>query len=95
MEEALRANPALAEAHEMLGNLLARKGQAQGALHHYREALKIRPDYGRAHLDLGAALAALGDVAEALPHLRKAAESAEPTVRDDALKILQQLSTGQ
>jgi len=78
----------------MLGNLLARKGQAPGALQHYREALRISPENVRAHLSLGAALAALGDATGATPHLRKAAESADPAVRDDAVQLLKQLPAG-
>ena len=91
LESALRADPGIAEAHELLGNLLARKGQAEGALSHYREALRIRPEFDRAHLSLGAALAALGDSPQATAHLRKAAASPDVAVRDEAAQHLKEV----
>jgi predicted CXXCH cytochrome family protein len=94
IEAALRADPALSEAHEFFGNLLLRKGNTEGALRHYREALNIRPEFDRAHLSLGATLAELGDVTGAEPHLRRAAESPEPSIREQARQILLQLKIG-
>ena len=91
LESALRSDAGLAEAHELLGNLLARKGQAGPALAHYRAALRIRPEFDRAHLSLGAALAALNDRPQALVHLRKAAASTDAAVRDEARQLLQQI----
>jgi predicted CXXCH cytochrome family protein len=94
MEAALRAEPGLAEAHAFLGNLLAMKGHMKIAMEHYQEAIRIRPAFGAAHLSLGEMLADLGDVAGALPHLQQAAGSSEPGVREEALRVLQQLRKG-
>jgi Flp pilus assembly protein TadD len=94
VEAAVQADPNLAEAHELLGNLLARKGEVEGALREYREALRARPEFSRAHLALGSALALTGDVSGATAHLRQAAAGCDTTVRREALQILQQLSGG-
>lgn len=94
IEAALQADPNLAEAHELLGNLTAAKGQFNAALSHYREAIRIRPEFGRALLDLGSTLADLGDSNGALPYVRKAAQSSDPAVRDEAAKMLQQMGSG-
>ena len=94
VEAGLESNPNVPEAHDLLGNLLAAKGQRQAALDQYQEAIRLRPEFARAHLDLGELLAESGDVAAALPHLQKAAESAQPEVREEARRLLQQLRKG-
>jgi Flp pilus assembly protein TadD len=91
MEEAVKADPGMAEAHDLLGNLLLSRGNVQRAVTQYEDAIRIRPDYGRAHYDLGAALADKGDVAGAVPHLQKAAASPQQAVREEAIQALQQL----
>jgi predicted TPR repeat methyltransferase len=70
--EALRINPAWAEAHNMLGNALAGQGNLQQAVFHYSEALRINPAMAEAHNNLGLALKMLGRVEEAVPHFREA-----------------------
>jgi predicted CXXCH cytochrome family protein len=94
VEAALKINPGVAEAHDLLGNLLVARDKVGPAIDQFREAIRIRPDFVRAHLDLGAALAASGDAAGALLYLRKAAESPDPAVRQEALQILQQVEKG-
>ncbi|MCU1338415.1 MAG: Tetratricopeptide 2 repeat protein [Bryobacterales bacterium] len=91
IEQLLRADPAAAEAHDLLGNLMAMKGNVKAALDQYREAVRIRPGFGRGNLDLGAMLADLGDGPGALPYLQRAAASPEQAVREEAAQILRQL----
>jgi predicted CXXCH cytochrome family protein len=95
LEASLRANPELADAHQLLGDLLMAKGQAALAVPHYREALRLQPASGRAHLALGTALIAAGDVPGAIPHLQKAAADPDPSVREDASQILRQIGKKQ
>ena len=87
----MRADPELADAHELLADLLMAKGQAQVALAHYREAVRIQPESGRAHLGLGSALVVARDLAGAIPHLQKAAADSDPAVREGAVRMLRQI----
>ena len=91
LESCLRADPAFADAHELLGDILLAKKDLRNAIAHYREALKSKPESGRAHFGLGAALAMTGDVNTAVPHLRKAASSSDPGAREQAASVLRQL----
>jgi tetratricopeptide (TPR) repeat protein len=50
--EAIRLEPAYAEARNNLGNLLEALGDVQGAIAQYREALRIRPKYAMARANL-------------------------------------------
>jgi predicted CXXCH cytochrome family protein len=59
LEAALRADPGMAEAHLLLGELLMARGQAQAAVPHYREAVRLEPDSGRARLGLSSAAMAI------------------------------------
>ncbi|UCD86864.1 MAG: tetratricopeptide repeat protein [Desulfobacterales bacterium] len=70
--EALRINPAWAEAHNILGNALARQGNLRVAVSHYSEALRIKPAMAETHNNLGLALQMLGRLEEAVPHFRQA-----------------------
>jgi Tetratricopeptide repeat. len=87
----LRADPELADAHELLANLLMAKGQAQAAVPHYREAVRIQPDSGRARLGLATALLTTGDTAGAIPHLQHAAAGSDAAVSREAVQMLRQL----
>ena len=69
--EALRLQPANAEAHNNIGLVLAQTGEDEKAVPEFREALKIRPDYADAHANLGAALL-LSDGEQAINELEKA-----------------------
>jgi tetratricopeptide (TPR) repeat protein len=92
MQAAVRANPNFAEAHEMLGRFYEQKGQADDALREYEAAVRIRPDMSQAQLDLGAVLAKKGDIAGATEHLRLAAGGSDPTLRQIARQLLEQLA---
>jgi predicted TPR repeat methyltransferase len=70
--EALRINPAWAEAHNILGSALARQGNLRVAVSHYSEALRIKPAMAEAHNNLGLALQMLGRLEEAVSHFRQA-----------------------
>jgi predicted CXXCH cytochrome family protein len=90
-EAALQADPKMAEVHELLGGLLARKRQLPEAAREYGEALRLRPDFDRAHLDLASVLAAQGDMPSAIQHLRAAAQGHDPRVAQAAAAALQRL----
>lgn len=81
----------MAEAHELLGGLLARKQQLPEAAREYREALRLHPGFDRAHLDLANVLAAQGDRPAAIEHLRAAAKGSDPRVAEQAAQVLQRL----
>jgi predicted CXXCH cytochrome family protein len=91
LQACLQSDPGLADAHELLADLLMAKGQMRAALPHYREAVRIRPEFGQAELGLGTALAAVGDRAGARLHLQKAAADSDPSVRDQAAQALRTL----
>ncbi|HEY3743990.1 MAG TPA: tetratricopeptide repeat protein [Bryobacteraceae bacterium] len=93
IEAALRLDPKLAEAHDLLGTLLERAGHVDAALREYSEAVRLRPDLSHAQLDLGGALANQGNKAAAIEHLRLAAKSADPNLRDLALRLLKDLES--
>lgn len=90
-EAALQASPEMAEAHELLGGLLARKRLLPQAAREYAEALRLRPGFDRAHLDLASVLAAQGDMPGAIQHLREAAGGRDPRVAQEAAAALQRL----
>ncbi len=71
-ERALRLSPDYAEAHNNLGNALARQGKLPEAIEHFERALQLKPDYAEAHSNAGDALLRLGKSAEALPYLQQA-----------------------
>jgi tetratricopeptide (TPR) repeat protein len=91
VEDALRADPKLAEAHELFGRLLAGQRRLQEAASEYREALRLRPNLARAQLDLASALADLGDMTGAVEHLRQAAKGSDPQVARLASQALARL----
>jgi len=88
---ALRADPDMAEAHELLGGLLAGRRQLAEAAHEYGEAIRLKPEFARAHLDLARVLAAGGDMPGAIEQLRKAAAGSDPQVAQLAAQALQRL----
>jgi predicted CXXCH cytochrome family protein len=91
LEESLRVDPELVDAHLLLGDLLMAREQAQAALPHYREGVRLRPESGRAHLGLGAVLVAVGDRAGAVLELQRAAADSDAEVREQAGQLLRQL----
>jgi tetratricopeptide (TPR) repeat protein len=90
-EAAVRADPNLADAHELLGGLFARKRQLPEAAREYRRTLELRPASGSAHLHLGNVLAAQGDAARAAEHLREAARSGDAAIAQQATQALRQM----
>jgi tetratricopeptide (TPR) repeat protein len=67
LEAAVKLDPALAGAQKQLGYLLARSGDAAGAVEHFRMAVKAAPAWSEAWINLAAELAVEGNFAEALP----------------------------
>jgi len=90
IEAAIKADPNLAEAHDVLGGLLENRGRIDAALIQYREAVRVRPNFGKAHLDIGAVLASRRDFAGAAEEFRKAAE--DPEIRPQAEQALRSIS---
>src|SRR5215475_3354285 len=68
----LTIDPAHADAHNNLGNVLSALGRPAEAEASCREALRLRPNYPQAHYNLGIALSALGRPAEAEASYREA-----------------------
>jgi len=91
LEACLRADPAFADAHELLGDLLMARNQAPAAVLRYREAVRLRPESVRAGFGLGMALAATGNPGGAIPYLRQAAAGPDVEIRQRALAVLRQL----
>jgi tetratricopeptide (TPR) repeat protein len=95
LEAALGSDASLADAHELLANLLMARNQAAAALPHYRQWLRLRPESAQAQLGLGSALAMTGEGAAAIPYLRKAAAGEDAAARDAAMRLLRQLGAAQ
>ena len=91
VEEALRADPSLPDAHELLGGLFVRKRQLAEAASEYRRTLELQPASSRAHLRLGNVLAAQGDVRAASEHLREAAKSSDAAIARQAVQALSEI----
>jgi spermidine synthase len=66
--------PESAELYNVLGLVLAEKGQIDGAIAEFRRALRLAPDSFLTQWHLGAALASQGAHAEATAHLTRAVE---------------------
>jgi len=58
LREAIRLEPAFAEAHNSLGIVLARLGRIDEAVDQFKAALALRPDYQDARNNLDRALRA-------------------------------------
>jgi predicted CXXCH cytochrome family protein len=91
VQAAVNADPNLAEAHELLGGLMARDKDLNSALVEFQEAVRLKPEFSRAQLDLGMTLVALGNTNEALPHLREAAKSSDPRIAGAAAEALRRI----
>ena len=90
-ELAIRSDPNLVEAHELLGGLHARKRELPEAVREYAAAVVLRPDLARAQFHLGTVLAAQGDRAAAAAHLRQAAKGNDASVARQAEQALRDL----
>lgn len=71
LEEAVRLEPANAEAQVNLGAALQKIGRLDEAVNVYREALRLKPDDAGAHNNLGATLEQLGHVDQAVTEYRE------------------------
>jgi tetratricopeptide (TPR) repeat protein len=74
LQEAVRLDPALAEAHANLGSALCTLGAAADALAACDAAIRLRSELPEAHLNRGVALTALGRHQDAEAACRRAAE---------------------
>jgi tetratricopeptide (TPR) repeat protein len=90
-EMAVRADPGLVEAHELLGGLHARKKEWREAAREYGAALELAPALARAHLRLGTVLAAEGDRDGAAAHFREAAKGNDAAVARQAAEALRDM----
>ncbi|HZS97802.1 MAG TPA: tetratricopeptide repeat protein, partial [Terriglobales bacterium] len=62
LREALAKTPDRADAHNMLGLLLGRKGApSEAVVAEFREAVRLRPDFAQAHNNIGLVLTQAGD----------------------------------
>jgi len=95
LEAALESDPSLADAHELLGNLLMARNQAAAALPHYGAWVRLKPDSPQAQFGLGSALAMTGDRAAAIPYLQRAAKSNDAATRGMAARLLRELGVVQ
>lgn len=91
LQAAVRGDGGYVAARQRLAEMLMAKGDARGALVHYRELVRLQPESGGALLGLGATLAMTGDAAGGVPYLRKAAASADAEAREQAAQLLQQM----
>ena len=91
VEAALRADPDMAEAHELLGGLLAGKRQLPEAERELAEAVRLKPGFARAQLDLARVLVVEGNLDAAIAHLREAAAGSDPQVAQLASEALRRL----
>lgn len=69
--DAVRENPALAEAQNNFGNALAAGGRAADALPHFDAAIQLKTDFVEPRVGRGGALIRLGRVPEAVEEFRR------------------------
>ena len=69
LEQAVKLNPANADAQLVLGGVLLQKGDVRGAIEHLRTATKLKPNSANVHLSLGQALLAANQADAALVEL--------------------------
>jgi len=67
----MRINPNNAIAHNNLGVVFARKGNAKEAVSQFSEAIRIDPDYAGAYYNLGKIFANQGKIEDAILYYRK------------------------
>ncbi len=72
LREAVRIQPTLWEAHDMLGADLALEGKFAEAQVEFDEVVRLQPDYAEGHLNLGIALARQRRFADAVAELHHA-----------------------
>jgi len=73
LRETLKKDPKNAEAHNILGLLLGRKGaDSKDVAAEFRQAIQLRPEYARAHNNLGLVLAQSDEDKEAIAEFKEA-----------------------
>jgi superkiller protein 3 len=90
-ETAVRADAELAEAHELLGGLHARKKELAEAAREYAAVVALKPDLARAQLRLATVLASEGDKEGAALHFREAAKGNDASVARQAEQALRDM----
>jgi tetratricopeptide (TPR) repeat protein len=90
-DAAVKADAKLADAHRLLGSLLGRKGDVDGALRELQTAVHLQPDSGRAQYELAVALGLKRDIPAAIEHLKLAAGGTDPEAKEQALELLRRL----
>jgi len=90
--EAIRLAPAYSEAHMNLAILLFQNERVEEAGYLFDSALRYRPNYALGHLNYGLMLLKLNRTREAKRHLQEAAASADPSIRQSALRLLSELA---
>jgi tetratricopeptide (TPR) repeat protein len=93
--QAIPKDPALADVHNVLGNLMANQGHTERAVIHYLESLKINPNLASAHFGLGQLLATQGKKADAIAHFQKATETGDVTLSRAARAEIRRLRQSQ
>jgi Flp pilus assembly protein TadD len=74
LKATVQKRPANAQAHLLLGSILAETGETAEAIAHLREGVRLRPQDAMAHNALGEALVDASDTAAARESFRKAVE---------------------
>jgi tetratricopeptide (TPR) repeat protein len=72
LNEAIKLNPGLAQAHNNRGNAYGDLGQYQLAIEDYTEAIRLKPDYANAYSNRGIAYDELGEYQLAIEDLNEA-----------------------
>jgi superkiller protein 3 len=90
-ERAVRMDAGLADLHELLGGLHARKKELPEAAREYAAALALNPGLARVQLRLGTVLAAEGDKDAAALHFREAAKGNDAAVARQAAQALRDM----
>jgi predicted CXXCH cytochrome family protein len=88
---AVRADSNLAEAHELLGGLHARKKELAEAAREYQAALTLKPELARVHLRLATVLMTAGDKEGAVVQFREAASGTDPDIARQAAQALRDM----
>jgi Flp pilus assembly protein TadD len=75
----------------LLGTLLTRRGNLDGAARELQTAVELQPGFGRAQFELGVILVRRGDSGGAVDHFRLAAQGTDPQASAAARQTLQQM----
>jgi len=77
---ALKLAPNYSDAHDNIGILYGRRGQADRAVSHFSDALRVRPDFPDARHNLGVAYLQAGRVEPAIEQFREVLRSSPRAV---------------